>query len=93
MWLASAASALKNFLTDKHYLWSRHDGALGKLIAMSKVKITLVKSPIDRSKRQKATLVALGFNKMNQTVEHEANPQTMGMIRVVEHLVQVEESK
>jgi large subunit ribosomal protein L30 len=57
---------------------------------MSKVKITLVKSPIDKSKRQKATLVALGFRKVNQTVEHEGNPQIMGMVRVVQHLVQVE---
>ncbi len=57
---------------------------------MSKVKITLVKSPIDKSKRQKATLVALGFRKVNQTVEHENNPQIMGMVRVVNHLVQVE---
>lgn len=57
---------------------------------MSKVKITLVKSPIDKTKRQKDTLVALGFRKVNQTVEHEANAQIQGMIRVVHHLVQVE---
>lgn len=56
---------------------------------MSKVKITLVKSPIDKPKRQKATLKALGFRKMHQTVEHENNPQIQGMIRVVQHLVQV----
>ncbi|MFN0016300.1 MAG: 50S ribosomal protein L30 [Saprospiraceae bacterium] len=56
---------------------------------MSKVKITLVKSPIDKPKRQKATLQALGFRKMHQTVEHENNPQIQGMIRVVQHLVQV----
>lgn len=57
---------------------------------MSKVKITLVKSPIDKTKRQKDTLTALGFRKMNQTVEHEGNAQIHGMIRVVQHLVQVE---
>jgi large subunit ribosomal protein L30 len=57
---------------------------------MSKVRITLIKSPIDKTKRQKLTLKALGFRKVNQTVEHEANPQTLGMVRVVEHLVQVE---
>lgn len=56
---------------------------------MSKVKITLVKSPIDRSKRQKATLEALGFRKMHQTVEHDDSPQLQGMIRVVQHLVHV----
>jgi large subunit ribosomal protein L30 len=57
---------------------------------MSKIKITLVKSPIDKSKRQKDTLKALGFRKVNQTVERENNPQTAGMIRVVEHLVKIE---
>lgn len=57
---------------------------------MGKLKITLVKSPIDKSKRQKANLVALGFRKMHQTVEHEASPQIEGMIRKVNHLVQVE---
>lgn len=56
---------------------------------MSKIKITLVKSPIDKTKRQKATLVALGFRKMHQTVEHNDTPQILGMIRVVQHLVQV----
>lgn len=59
---------------------------------MSKIKITLVKSPIDKSKRQKDTLKALGFRKINQTVERESNPQTLGMIRVVSHLVQVAEA-
>jgi large subunit ribosomal protein L30 len=57
---------------------------------MSKIKIKLVKSPIDKPKRQKDTLVALGFRKTQQTVVHEATPQIQGMIRVVQHLVQVE---
>lgn len=57
---------------------------------MAKIKIKLVKSPIDKSKRQKLTLTALGFNKVQQTVEHNDTPQIQGMIRVVEHLVQVE---
>jgi large subunit ribosomal protein L30 len=57
---------------------------------MSKVKITLVKSPIDKSKRQKDTLTALGFRKVNQTVEHNDTPQIQGMLRVVNHLVRVE---
>jgi large subunit ribosomal protein L30 len=57
---------------------------------MSKVKITLVKSPIDKSKRQKDTLTALGFRKMNQSVEQPDNPQIRGMIKVVQHLIVVE---
>ncbi|MFN0037304.1 MAG: 50S ribosomal protein L30 [Saprospiraceae bacterium] len=57
---------------------------------MSKVNITLLRSPIDKPKRQKLTLTALGFRKMHQTVQHESNPQIEGMIRVVQHLVKVE---
>lgn len=63
---------------------------LCNLSDMSKIKIKLVKSPIDKSKRQKDTLVALGFRKVNQIVEHEATPQIQGMLRVVNHLVQVD---
>ena len=59
---------------------------------MGKIKITQVKSAIDRSKRQKDTLKALGLRKMNQTVEHEATPQIRGMVDRVSHLVAVEES-
>jgi large subunit ribosomal protein L30 len=58
---------------------------------MKKIKITLVKSPIDRSQRQKDTLVALGLNKMNATREVEATPQILGMVRTVEHLLAVQE--
>lgn len=57
---------------------------------MAKVKITQIKSTIDRTKRQKDTVKALGIKKMNQTVEHEATPQILGMIRKVSHLVKVE---
>jgi large subunit ribosomal protein L30 len=57
---------------------------------MSKIKVTLVKSPIDCSKRQKATLEALGFRKMHQTIEHQDTPQLRGMLRKVQHLVQIQ---
>jgi large subunit ribosomal protein L30 len=60
---------------------------------MKKIKITLVKSPIDRPERQKLTLQALGLNKMNSSREVEATPQVLGMIRAVEHLLQVEENQ
>ena len=59
---------------------------------MGKVKITQVKSGIDRSKRQKDTLKALGLGKMHRTVEHVATPQILGMIEKVNHLVRVEEA-
>ncbi len=60
---------------------------------MKKIKITLVKSPIDRPERQKETLKALGLNKMNASREVEATPQILGMVRKVEHMVTVEEAK
>lgn len=58
---------------------------------MKKIKITQVKSAIDRPERQKLTLKALGLNKMNATKEVEATPQVLGMVRTVTHLVTVEE--
>ena len=58
---------------------------------MAKIKITQVKSGIDRPERQKLTLKALGLKKMHATVEVEATPQINGMVRKVNHLVKVEE--
>jgi large subunit ribosomal protein L30 len=57
---------------------------------MSKVRITQVKSVIDRSLAQKKTMVALGLTKMHRAVEVEATPQILGMINQVSHLVKVE---
>ncbi len=57
---------------------------------MKKVKVTQIKSTIDRPKRQKETMKALGIRKMHKTVEHEATPQILGMINKVSHLVSVE---
>jgi large subunit ribosomal protein L30 len=58
---------------------------------MKKLKITLVKSPIDRSERQKLTVQALGLNKTNSTKEVVATPQILGMIRKITHLLKVED--
>lgn len=57
---------------------------------MAKVKITQVKSTIDRPKRQKLTIQALGLGKIGRTVEQELTPQIQGMISKVQHLVKVE---
>ena len=57
---------------------------------MAKIKITQVRSAINYPKKQKDTLKALGISKLNQTVEKEENPQILGMVRAVEHLVKVE---
>ena len=47
---------------------------------------------IDRSERQKRTMIALGLKKINSTVEVEATPQILGMVNKVSHLVKVEEA-
>ena len=65
--------------------------AFNLLTSMKKIKITLVKSPIDRPERQKLTLKALGLGKLNSTKEVEASVQILGMVRKVNHLVKVEE--
>ena len=59
---------------------------------MAKVKITQVKSLIDRPKRQKDTVKALGLKKINDTVVKEVTPQIQGMINKVAHLVEVEKA-
>jgi large subunit ribosomal protein L30 len=58
---------------------------------MKRIKITLVKSVIDRNETAKRTVIALGIKKLNGSVEVEATPQILGMVKRVEHLVKVEE--
>ena len=57
---------------------------------MAKIRITQIKSVIDRSERQKITIQALGLRKINHSVEVEANQAIIGMVRKVNHLVAVE---
>jgi large subunit ribosomal protein L30 len=58
---------------------------------MAKLRITQVKSSIGSTKRQKATLEALGLKKLNNPSEHEATPQIVGMVNKLRHLLSVEE--
>ncbi len=60
---------------------------------MTKIRVTKRKSAINRTKNQKLTLKALGLKKIGQTVEHEATPSILGMVKTVKHLVSVEETK
>ena len=60
---------------------------------MAKLRITQVKSGIGSTKRQKATLEALGLKKLNNPIEHEATPQIVGMVNKLRHLISVEEVK
>jgi large subunit ribosomal protein L30 len=58
---------------------------------MGKLKITQVKSVIDRLEKQKRTITALGLGRPTNVVVHNSTPQILGMIEVVKHLVSVEE--
>ena len=57
---------------------------------MSRIRITQIKSGIDRMERQKRTLRALGLRHVLQSVEVEATEQIKGMVQAVHHLVKVE---
>ena len=58
---------------------------------MKRIKITQIKSGIDRNETAKRTLIALGLKKLNASVEVEATPQILGMVRRVNHLLKVED--
>lgn len=58
---------------------------------MGNIKITQIKSAIDRSKRQKATIQALGIKRLHNPVVKEVTPQIMGMVAKVAHLITTEE--
>ena len=60
---------------------------------MSKIKITQIRSIIDRPKTQKRTIEALGLGRPNWEKIHNDTPQIRGMINKVSHLVKVEEFK
>jgi large subunit ribosomal protein L30 len=63
----------------------------GKRVA--KLRITLLKSSIGYNERQKRTLAALGFHRLNQSVVHEDSMPLRGMVNRVRHLVKVEEAR
>ncbi len=56
---------------------------------MAKIRITQIKSTIDRPKNQKLTIQALGLGKLHRSVEVENTPQIAGMVNKVSHLVTV----
>jgi len=58
---------------------------------MGKLKITQIRSTIDRKEPQKRTIAALGLGKIRRTVIHNDTPQIRGMVNAVKHLVTVEE--
>ena len=56
-----------------------------------KIKIVLTKSIIGSQKNQIATVKGLGLRKLNSFVIREATPETIGMIKKINHLITAEE--
>jgi large subunit ribosomal protein L30 len=57
----------------------------------SKIRVRQVRSAIGRQEKQKRTLRALGIHRMHQTVTVENNPCMRGMVKKIEHLLDIEE--
>ena len=66
---------------------------MAKKQLVKKVRITLMRSAIGETLRHKATVRALGFHRLHQTVEHEDTPSLRGMLYLVKKLVRIEESE
>ena len=58
---------------------------------MAKIRIRLVRSTIRCLPKQRATVRSLGLRKIGSSNVLDASPAVMGMVRVVSHLVSVEE--
>ncbi|MDQ3951561.1 MAG: 50S ribosomal protein L30 [Actinomycetota bacterium] len=59
---------------------------------MAKLKVTQVRSAQGRGAKQEGTIRALGLKRLRHSVVHEDRPEIRGMIRAVEHLIEVEET-
>ena len=57
---------------------------------MATIKIKQTGSPIRRTGDQRATLIGLGLNKMHKVSELQDSPEVRGMIRKVQHMVEVQ---
>ena len=58
---------------------------------MAQLKITQIRSATYRGKKQQGTIRALGLKRLGHSVVQEDKPEIRGMIRAVEHLLEVEE--
>jgi large subunit ribosomal protein L30 len=56
-----------------------------------KIRIRLVRSLIGSLPKQRATVRSLGLRKIGSIIEQEATPAILGMVRIVSHLVSVED--
>ena len=60
-------------------------------LKMCKVKITLKRSLIGQGHKSRETIKSLGLKKINSSVERDMDDSLLGMLRVVNHLVSIEE--
>jgi large subunit ribosomal protein L30 len=58
-----------------------------------KLRVTLIRSGINRPEPQKRTIQGLGLRKMGAAVTLPDNVSVRGMIRAVSHLVRVEKAE
>ena len=58
---------------------------------MARIEVTLRKSTIGYSHRQRKIIQSLGLRRLNHTVEHDDSESIIGMIKKVGHLVEVVE--
>mgnify|MGYP001211021164 CR=1 FL=1 len=56
------------------------------------ITITLIKSPIGSSAKQRKVLESLGIKRINKTISHKNTPEILGMIKKVKHLISIEEN-
>ncbi|HMU26723.1 MAG TPA: 50S ribosomal protein L30 [Solirubrobacterales bacterium] len=59
---------------------------------MAKLAIKQIRSDINTNPSQRGTLAALGLGKIGRKVERDDSPQLQGQLKVVSHLVEVEEA-
>ena len=60
---------------------------------MAKIRIRLTRSTIGVLPKQRATVRSLGLRKIGSSIEQEASPAIMGMVKAVAHLISWEEIK
>jgi large subunit ribosomal protein L30 len=60
---------------------------------MAKIKVTQIRSASDKGKKQRGTIRALGLKRLGDSAVHDDKPEIRGMIRAVEHLIEIEEVK
>ncbi|HHX41600.1 MAG TPA: 50S ribosomal protein L30 [Armatimonadetes bacterium] len=60
------------------------------MVVDQQIKVTLVRSVIGNTERQRASARSLGLTRVNKSVVHPDRPEIRGMIRAIQHLVRVE---